>query len=204
MTRLGRAAAAVVVTISAATIAGAATADDRPDLPPADRAELARIFDAKLKPLGLRTTRAALQRLESYQADPEGRHLAIYVEPTGDITDEEYVANFTKVARVFLPLVFERWSALHSFDVCQEPPPAENTDEEPPPVTQLQVTRRGAARVRWSRATLEQLVARAEDAGKDPTAGSRQRLFVYLAPSLNGVPALIAARAAATTTTTTS
>lgn len=202
MTRLGRMAVAAVIVVAAATIGGIASAGERPDLPPADRAALARIFDAKLKPLGLRTTRAALQRLERYTPDPDGRHLAIYVEPTGDITDEDYVANFTKVARIFLPLVFERWSALRSFDVCQEPPPAANSQEEPPPVTQLQVTRRGGARIRWSRVALEQLIASSDEAAKDPTAGSRQRLFVFLSSSLNGVPALIAARAAATTITT--
>lgn len=202
MTRLGRVAAAAAIVVSAVTVGGAANAGERPDLPPADRAALARIFDAKLKPLGLRTTRAALQHLERYTPDPSGRHLAIYVEPTGDVTAEDYVANLTKVARVFLPLVFDRWGALRSFDVCQEPPPEQNTDDEPPPVTQIQVTRRGAARIRWSRVTLEQLIAGSDRAAKDKTAGSRQRLYVYLASALDGVPALIAARAAATTTTT--
>ena len=73
-------------------------------LPPADRDEIAAIFDPLLEPLGLRTTRAALQRTDNYEQDPDGRHLAVYVEPIGTTyTDAQFVDGYVDVARVYLP-----------------------------------------------------------------------------------------------------
>jgi hypothetical protein len=202
MTRLRRATAVVVLAcglvLGTGAVASTASAGDaRLDLPPSSGKRIARIFDDALRPLGLRTTRAGLQSLDSYQPDPEGRHLAVYVEPIDEITDEQYVANFLQVARVYLPSTFKRWTDLKSFDVCQEPPPTEDSNVAPPPVTQLQATRAGAGAVRWARTTLEELLVEAAEAGQDPTAGKRQRMFVYFADRLDAVPELVAARAAA-------
>lgn len=148
-------AAGVLVAASPAS-AGSASAK----LPPSDRASLARIFDPKLAPLGLRVTRAALQELGTYNVADDGRHLAIYVEPIADdYSTSDYVKNIVPVARVFLPLVFKRWSGLRSFDVCQEPLPSDDPSTVPPPVTQVAVSRRGVKRVHWRDAKLVDVLA---------------------------------------------
>lgn len=149
---------ALVTTDSAGAKVGARS------LPPSNRDALARIFDPLLRDLGLRTTRAGLQSLRSYQFTPKGRHLAIYVEPiTNSYDDAKYIENYTDLAKVFLPLVFTRWKALKSFDVCQEPRPIDNDQPEPPPRTQILVSRTGAKYVRWRTATLATLIKTARN-----------------------------------------
>jgi len=72
--------------------------------------------------------------------------------------------------------VFQRWSGLLSFDVCQEPLPSLDPNPEAPPVTQLYVTRRGASAIDWAHVTIGQLTRAA-------AAQSRQRqpsLSLYL------------------------
>lgn len=99
-------------------------------------------------------TRARLENRKTGTYDDTGRHLAVYVEPIGDYSDADYVANFTKVAAVFLPKAFATWKGLRSFDVCQEPLPSVDDSPEPPSRTQLDVTRRVAQSIRWSRVSL--------------------------------------------------
>lgn len=191
--RVHRAAAlAVAVIAMAGTLPAGAAAPER-RLPPPDREDLASMFDPKVEDLGFRTTRARLQNLATYEIDPKGRHLAIYLEPTADeITDAEYVEAFTETARVFLPLVFNRWRGLKSFDVCLEPLPSVDASEEPPAVTQILVTRKAIDAVDWDKVTLAELLATADEyAQSQETTGD---FYVYFLSRLDTVPELVDAR----------
>jgi hypothetical protein len=187
------------IMISAAP--GAHAGGRAPDLPPSSRAALVRLFDPQLEKLGLRTTRALLQNLETYRSDAEGTHLAIYVEPIESMTDEEFLANVTKVSRIFLPRVFKEWQDLESFDVCQEPVPGVDDRESPPPVTQLLVSRTGAKRVKWPKATLRDIVKAAQLPSGAPPASQRD-FFLFVNAQIAEQPAYEAAIAAATRSTT--
>jgi hypothetical protein len=195
--RLARA-ATIALALAAASAPGAlveahAATPNRLDLPPTSRAALARLFDAKLAPLGLRTTRAALQSSTTYRYSSNGRHLAIYVEPTGTYSNAQYVENIVSVARIFLPMVFDRWKDLRSFDVCQEPPQAVDATPEPAPFTQVLVNRRGTHEVSWKHAQLADLLA--ASALVDRSKQNTRWFSVYVAPALVTEPAYQAARA---------
>jgi hypothetical protein len=189
--------AALVVVAGAllgALPATAAVSDRR--LPPPDREDLVRIFDPKVADLGFRTTRARLQNLDTYEIDPQGRHLAIYLEPIEEgFTDAEYVAAVTETAKVFLPMVFKRWKGLESFDVCLEPLPSEDSSESPPPVTQLLVTRVGLRDVKWKTVTLIELIAASN--ANEAAQYDERTFYLYLVPRLDEQPELLDARAAA-------
>ena len=181
----------VVAALAAAVPAGAAVPARR--LPPSTRDELAAIFDAKVRDLGFQTSRALLQNLDTYAADPNGRHLAIYLEPIDDeFTDAEYVASFDDVAKVFLPLAFKRWKGLKSFDVCLEPLPSEDASEAPPPITQLLVTRRGVRVLDWKDATLADMLVAADE--HKATEDAEADVYVYFHDRLDTVPELRQAR----------
>jgi hypothetical protein len=184
----------LAVVLVAALPASAAAPERR--LPPSDRDDLAAIFDPKVEALGFRTTRARLQDLETYQIDPKGRHLAVYLEPTADaFTDEQYVAAVTETTRVFLPMVFKRWKGLESFDVCLEPLPSEDDRAEPPAITQILVTRSAYKAVDWKTATLTDLIATANEYGKSQK--TLRDFYLYFHEQLDEVPELVAAREAA-------
>jgi hypothetical protein len=164
--------------------------EQAPDLPPADRDVLARMFDPQLEPLGLRTTRAALQDPGGgYATSPTGRHLAIYVEPIaeGDVDRAVYVRNIMKTARIFLPYVYKEWSDLESFDICQEPEPIRGPQLAPPPVTQLVAERDAALAVRWKRASLADFLRRAEEIGAK--RGQADPLYLVVSPRTRAEPA---------------
>jgi hypothetical protein len=131
------------------------------DLPPASKAALAKLFRDELKPFGLRVSRGLLQNPETYDPDPDGTHLALYVTPTSSTYgNADYVKNFAKLTRIFVPMVFDRWKGLQTFDICQEP--VDDPRDEPPPVTQVYVSRTALDRVgNWKRATLTELLAAA-------------------------------------------
>ena len=130
-----------------------------PGLPPPQEAAIARLFNPQLARLGLHVSRASLEQPPRYTPSATGRHLAVYAVPTGSYSGADYQRNITAVARIFLPLVFKRWRNLESFDVCQEPLPSIDPRPEAPPLTQVFVTRRGAARVDWAHASLADFVA---------------------------------------------
>jgi hypothetical protein len=70
------------------------------------------------------------------------------------------VKNFAKITRVFVPMVFNKWKGLRTFDICQEP--ANDPRAEPPPVTQIYVSRDALDRVgNWKQATLVELLSAA-------------------------------------------
>jgi hypothetical protein len=156
--------------------------DESERLPPNDFDELAEMFDPRLEPLGLRLTRGALVDTDGgYEVSDTGRHLAVYVEPTGEYTTADYTEGIVTTAEVFLPEVFERWDLLETFDVCQEPLPGEDDRREPPPVTQLYVARDEAAAVDWETVTLTELIAAAT-----PSPGTFR---LYVAPAVMSDPA---------------
>jgi hypothetical protein len=153
------------------------------DLPPNDRERLAAVFDPALEELGLRLARGALvdTRGGRYEPSDTGRHLAVYVEPTGPYTPAQYAEGIVTSARAFLPEVFERWEGVETFDVCQEPLPGVDDRAEPPPVTQLYLTRREARGIEWSDARLADLLAEREPQRPDYT--------LYIAPAVMADPA---------------
>jgi hypothetical protein len=158
------------------------------DLPPAKFAALERLFRKQLAPLGVQMSRALLQDIESYERSAAGTHLALYVEPldTG-YTDAQYVENFTRLTRRFVPAVFKRWKGLESFDICQEP--AGDPRKSPPSVTQIFVSRDGLDRVdSWRTADLTELIA-ASPRTRNVDAG----YYVYFDPRLADEPTLVAA-----------
>jgi len=200
----------LVVTLAVTTFAIAAVSSARASvaprrLPPADFKTLARVFDPALRKLGLRTSRAMLQNITTYARDPHGTHLAVYVQPiNASYTDTQYVAHFVPVAQVFLPSIFKRWKGLRSFDVCQEPRPGEDPRREPPPITQLYVTRAGVASLRWRNTTITDLLEVTAHNTPAPTrAGAQNDVFAYFHARLGALPALARARTAAGATTTT-
>jgi hypothetical protein len=165
---------------------GAARDGGHGALPPASRAELVKLFRGRLEPLGLRITRAALVDADN-ERSADGTHLALYVEPSGAYSDADYLDGVAAVSRLFLPGVFRRWPGLRSFDVCQEPKPADDTRAEPPPETQVFVLKQGVDRVAWKTADLAELLAAAADAraGRGET---RVDLSVFVASHLREHP----------------
>jgi hypothetical protein len=179
-----RARAVSLLLVLSAAFSGAACAptDGERSLPPNDFDELADIFDPELEPLGLKLTRGALidTRGGRYRPSDTGRHLAVYVEPTGQYTPAEYAEGIVPSAQVFLPEVFRRWDHLKTFDVCQEPLPGQDDRKEPPPVTQLFLSRAEARDLDWKDVTLGELLA-----AKEPP---RESFSLYVAPAITSDP----------------
>jgi hypothetical protein len=175
----------VFLLLAAAAFAGAACGSDGTEersLPPNDLEQLADVFDAELEPLGLKLTRGALIDTSNgrYRPSDTGRHLAVYVEPTGEYTTAEYAKGIVPSAQVFLPEVFERWDLLETFDVCQEPLPVVDDRKEPPPVTQLFLSRAEAGEFDWKDVTLAELLA-----AREP---ERASFTLYVAPAVTNDP----------------
>jgi hypothetical protein len=125
---------------------------------------MAKAYDAKLKPLGWRIQRSAMEHVDIDPAHPtKGKqHLAVYVRPLGTPTHADYVKGLTAVTKLFLPALFDTYAELASFDVCQEPTEAQDPADEPKPVTQIVVTRAHAHSVDWAAATPADVVAAGE------------------------------------------
>lgn len=136
-----------------------------PSLPPDDADAVAALYERELDAMGVRLTRAGLvDRTDGkFEYSPQGTHLALYVEPVGPATTADYVDRIYSVTRIFASTIFERWSGLETFDVCQEPPPGDDDSPEPPPVTQVTMRRDAAAEVDWKTASLTELLIMAKD-----------------------------------------
>jgi hypothetical protein len=132
---------------------------ERPVLPPPAREELTAILEPKVAPLGLRVARVALVDERTRTPAPDGRHLALYVEPTSAWTSRQFVEAIAPLAQRLVPDVFSRWPGLVSFDVCQEPPPGVDDRPQPPPVTTLEVTKEAVAKIEWGTADLSTVLA---------------------------------------------
>ena len=177
--RFGIAVAGVLICIArAACSSGSGDGSSKAHaLPPNDKAAIERVFAPALDQLGVRLTRGALVDLQTGKPSPQGKHLAVYVEPTGDYAAEDYAHGTVPTLRAFIPAAFERWSGLTSFDICQEPLPAVDSRPEPPPVTKVDVTKRAAAKVRWEQLDLTRLLRDAERLGS-------RALSVYVKPEV--------------------
>lgn len=75
-------------------------------LPPNDKATIERVFAPALDRLGVRLTRGALVDFQTGQPSPKGKHLAVYVEPTGDYAAEDYAQGTVRTLRAFIPAAF--------------------------------------------------------------------------------------------------
>ena len=177
---------------------GSEGGDTSKALPPNDKAAIERVFKPALERLGVRLTRGALIDLKTSKPSATGTHLAVYVEPTGDYTPEDYARGTVKTLRAFLPVAFELWGGLKSFDLCQEPLPAADAQPEPPPVTKVELTRSASRTVRWDDLDLDDLLRDAKRMG--PRA-----LSVYAKPDvrLTGFYQDATVKAKATTSDTT-
>jgi hypothetical protein len=91
---------------------------------------------------------------------PAGKHLALYVEPTGPATDDQYLERLLASTAALAPVLFDTYPDLNSFDICQEPVPTGPDDpDRPTPRTVVVLGRRQASTVDdWSTATLADLI----------------------------------------------
>jgi hypothetical protein len=130
----------------------------KPEFLPAHTSEaVIALFSDVVEPLGFRVTRGSLVDLTSYRASPEGRHLAVYVAPLDEYGPGDHAEAFMPLARLFMPMVFERWTGLESFDICQEP----HTwlgGGTPPAVTLFDIDRATAEDIVWDTVTLRDLI----------------------------------------------
>jgi hypothetical protein len=200
-TRLAAALVLVVALVAASSVASAAAPDS--SLPPAARKQLVAIFAKKVKPFGLRVTRAALVN-PAQERDPEGTHLAIYVEPTGEYSIDDYLDGTVTVSKVFLPYVFERWKGLKSFDVCQEPRPAVDDRPTPAPETQVYATRAGSKLVDWKTVDVATMIHTSREAAAATPTNGDVPFSVFVAKHLQITPAYQEQAGTAATTTPTS
>ena len=151
---------AALVTACGSDDAASPATSEQPRLPPNDVEALAEILDPVVEPLGLHLTRGALIDLHvSYEVSDDGTHLALYVEPTDDFTLDDYVDGIGSVTAMITPLVFERWPGLESYDICQEPPTADDPSDEPFPATQVNLTRAQYDAIEWDGAGTVDVVA---------------------------------------------
>jgi len=171
------AAGALACTAAVGCSSGSGNKDSAKALPPNDKAAIERAFAPALERLGVRLTRGALVDLKTGKPSATGTHLAVYVEPAGDFTPEDYARGTVRTLRAFIPTAFERWDGLTSFDVCQEPLPAADTRPEPPPVTKVDLTKAASDKVRWDDLDLARLLHDAKRLG--PRA-----LSVYAKPDV--------------------
>jgi hypothetical protein len=155
-------------------------------MPPHTSDELIALLDPIVAPLGFRVTRAALVDMTTYQASPDGGHLAVYVAPLEDMDADEHAGAFVPLAKAFLPSVFDRWSDLDSFDICQEPH-IWLGGGTPPAVTIIDLDRETALAIDWSTVDLATLIA---------LSAEHEHLTVTAAPEVAGSPTWLAASAA--------
>lgn len=142
--------------------AGDATVATGEALPPSDFAELEAIFDPMLETLGLTLTRGALidRSDNGYETADDGRHLALYAAPVDEdaFTPEVSLTTFYDVTALLAPYVFDQWSDLESFDICQEPPDGVDDRPEPFPETQIDLHRAAAEAFDWENGDLADLL----------------------------------------------
>ena len=200
-TRLAAGLVLLLVLFASAGVAGAA--EPAAPLPPSARKDLVAIFDEKVKPFGLRVTRAALVNLY-FERDPKGTHLAIYVEPTGDRTPNQYIKGTVDVTKVFVPYVFERWKGLKSFDVCQEPRPAVDPRPVPAPETQVYATRAGSKLVDWKTVDVATMIKASRTEAAAAGTERQVRFSVFVTKHLQNTPLYQKVAGTAATTTPTS
>jgi hypothetical protein len=177
---LGLVAVTLAVTAAACSSAGSAGSGNdeaKRALPPNNKAAIEKVFSRRLDRLGLRLTRGALLDLETGKASPRGTHLAVYVEPVGPYTADDYARRIVAVTKVFAPRSFDTWRGLTSFDVCQEPLQSLDARPEPPPKTKVNMTRNASGKIGWKDLDLPRLLADAKRLGT-------RELSVYAEPEV--------------------
>jgi hypothetical protein len=131
------------------------------ELPPPQALDLEPLYGEALAAIGMQLTDrgGTIDRSGGgYVASPDGTHLALYVEPIGDRTTEQYIDGILDVALVFSD-IYDRWPGLESYDVCQEPLDPDGTQgPEPLPVTQIELTRAQSDAIDWESVTVDDLV----------------------------------------------
>lgn len=175
--------------------------DPEQTLPPNDVGSLRALYDPVLARYGVRLTRGALVDTSGgrYTPSNDGRHLALYVEPTGDYTTEQFAEGFWTISALVTPDVFARWPDLESYDICQEPLPSVNDEAEPFPITQLNLTREAAARIDWEDGDLVDLLVATRT---DPDVKAVVSREVRQSPAYQAADAAARAKAGGGTTTT--
>jgi hypothetical protein len=158
--------AAVAAMLIAAGACSSSGGNESQRLPPNDKVVIEKVFRSELDRLGLRLTRGALVDLDSGRASSKGTHLAVYVEPMGPYSADDYAGSIAPVTKVFAPRAFDTWSGLVSFDVCQEPLPSVDTRPEPPPKTKVDMTRNASDKVDWDDLDLAHLLMDERRLGK--------------------------------------
>ena len=132
------------------------TTADQEDLPPPNPLDLEPLYGEALAAIGMKLTDrgGTIDRSGGgYVASPDGTHLALYVEPIGDRTTEQYIDGILDVALVFSD-IYDRWPGLESYDVCQEPLDPDGTQgPEPLPVTQIELTSEESEAIDWDKVT---------------------------------------------------
>jgi hypothetical protein len=135
-------------------------------LPPEELAGLTEAFAAELAATGTRLTRASLIDRESGSEDPDpnGTHLALYLEPPEGASAEDYLDGMVTLTLLFAEAAFDRYPGLASFDVCQVPHGDIKVTAETP-FTLVDVTRAGFATWRSAGGDLAALHALSESRG---------------------------------------
>ena len=159
--------------------------------PPQEIEALGEIFDPHLEPLGVRITRGGLidRTGGGYEPSPEGNHLALYVEPIDDDAYDtaDYVQGLGTVTALVTPMVFDRWSEIETYDICQEPPADVDSSDTPAPYTQIEIDRTAAESVDWDEA----------DASTVIELGRTAQMRLVVTPVIREHPAYAAADPAA-------
>jgi hypothetical protein len=150
-----------VILVASVAACGSDSDDEQGALPPNRRDAIAAPFASELEDLGLRITRAAVVDADTGTPAPGATHLAVYVEPTGAYSPDDFATGIATVTRVFLPTTFDRWPGLTSFDVCQEPLPGVDDSRTPPPKTQIAISHDASDAIDWDGTDLQELLAMA-------------------------------------------
>lgn len=158
-TRTAAVAACLVATV---VLSGCMPTDEPATLPPLEASAVAGTYEDKLSALGLRLTDRGGLVDQSFEPDPDGTHLSLYVAPLGPRDDMAYVEGIVDVTALFAQDVFDRWPELESFDVCQEAVPAEE-GATAPARTQVTLTRAAAASIDWTTADVGDVLAATQD-----------------------------------------
>ncbi len=106
------------------------------ELPPVEATDLEPLLGPRLAELGLvLTNRGGLidTRNGQYLQSPNGNHVALYVEPVGDYTNDQFIDGIYEVTLLSAPTIFERWPAIESYDICQEPRAEDDPATRPGP-----------------------------------------------------------------------
>ncbi len=153
---------AAAPTESPAPGVGATTNGLDGELPPVEATDLEPLLGPRLAELGLvLTNRGGLidTRNGQYLQSPNGNHVALYVEPAGEYSNDQFIDGILEVTLLSAPTIFERWPAVESYDICQEPRPEDDPSDEPIPATQIFMTNEQSQAIDWDTVTTVDLIA---------------------------------------------